>query len=272
MKEKKKISIGTVIFYMIPVCAAVAALFFGRLFARDYLEYKEAVDEYERIDSDYIKDDTGTSDYTDDDSQDDPARLTFFPDLNIDFKGLRNVNSDLACVLYIPVLKIQYPVVYSADNEEYLHRTFEGNYNSSGCIFYDYQSEKDFRGQHTFIFGHNMKNGSMFGRLKKFESDPDTASKHPYFYIYTDGKVRKYEIFSFYQTTSEGTTYQSFTDDKGYDKYISYCLGNSYFKGYRNRIDFSERPGIVTLSTCIGQAGGNERFVVHGALIAESVS
>lgn len=263
--EKKK-SFLTLLFYCIPIVAAASMLYFGYLFYKEYAEYKAAEEEYAEINDKYIKDPKDGTDLFPE-GDDELSRLTYFPDLDISFAGLKARNKDLACVLYIPVLKLKYPVVYSSNNEDYLHRTFEGSYNFSGCIFYDCYSKKDFEGYNTFLFGHNMKNGSMFGRLKTLGTDK-TAARHPYFYIYTDGLIRKYEIFSFYQTTVSSDTYMDVTDDKNYDTYISLCKRWSAFGEYKDNIDFKERPGIVTLSTCTGQAGGNDRFVVHGALIA----
>lgn len=266
MSEKKKITFGTIIFYMIPLAALSAALFFGYLFLKDYLQYKQAEDEYASLNEGYIKEVSDTSDG--DRADDDLSRLNYYPELNIDYAGLKAKNPDFACILYIPTLMIKYPVVYSKDNEDYLHRTYEGNYNFSGSIFYDYLCEKDFAGYNTFLYGHNMKNGSMFGKLKKLQDmADDTYNK--YFYVYTEDKVRKYEIFSFYQTSVGSEAYTDVTDEKVYDSYINYCLRNSCYKGYKKDIDFADRPDIVTLSTCTGPAGGTERFVVHGALIAK---
>lgn len=264
--EKKKKSFLSFLFYCIPVAALMSMLYFGYLFYREYAEYKAAEEEYAEINKELIKEpEDGEAAFPEKD--DEASRLGFFPELHIDFPGLKKRNQDFACVLYIPVLKLRYPVVYSSDNADYLHRTFDGSANFSGCIFYDCFSKKDFEGFNTFLYGHNMKNGSMFGRLKTLESDK-TAPLHPYFYIYTEGMIRKYEIFSFYQTTVFGDTYMDVKDEKSYDSYVSLCKSCSAFSEYKADIDFSGRPGIVTLSTCTGQAGGNDRFVVHGALIA----
>ncbi len=264
--DKKKKSFLTFIFYCIPVIAAASLLYFGYLFYRDYQEYKAADEEYEEINKEFIKE-LPEDEKSFPEKDDELSRLSFFPELDIDFSGMKARNKDFACVLYIPVLKLKYPVVYSSDNADYLHRTFDGSVNSSGCIFYNCLNKKDFEGYNTLLFGHNMRNGSMFGRLKTLGTEK-TASQHPYFYIYTDGMIRKYEIFSFYQTTVFSDTYMDVKDEKSYDSYISLCKSCSAFSEYKGDIDFSRRPGIVTLSTCTGHAGGNDRFVVHGALIA----
>ena len=264
MKEKKKLTPGTILFYLIPVIAGAAAIIFGYLYMKDYLKYKEAADEYADINDNYIQ----ILEDTEEPEDEYDERTDYFPTLSIDFQELKSINDSMACVLYVPALDMTYPVVYSKDNEDYLHKTFEGKYNFAGCIFYDYLSERNFKGYNTFIFGHNMKNGSMFGTLKKFNKEPGLAASNPYFYIYTDGQVRKYEIFSYYQTVGSSKTYDDILSEEDYDAYIDRALKNSNFTEYAEDIEFNARPGMVTLSTCSGRSGGNERFVVHGALIS----
>lgn len=273
--EKRKSSgIGGILFYMVPVVAIAAMLIFGGLFLRDYMEYKSAGDEYADLAEDYIRD--GDADEADADAsavnaedatgESASVKALPYPSLQIDYDALLNTNADFACVLYIPVLDLKYPVVYSADNADYLHKTFEGKRNFAGSIFYDCLSPHDFRAKNTFIFGHNMKNGSMFGTLKKLEKEPGLCASNPYIYVYTKGYVRKYRIFSFYETTDGSVTYDDFEGTDGYDQYVKRCLSKSTFAIDEQTIDFTKRPAMLTLSTCIGRSGGNQRFVVHAAL------
>ena len=67
--------------------------------------------------------------------------------------------------------------VHGRDNETYLHRTYEKNYNFAGTIFVDYENKGDFSDCNTIVYGHNMKNGSMFAQLKKFTQDEETYKK-----------------------------------------------------------------------------------------------
>lgn len=271
-EEKKKTSgIGGILFYMVPVVAIAAMLIFGGLFLRDYMEYKSAGDEYADLAEDYIRGDADEADAVVGNADGDTgesagAEALPYPSLQIDYDALLNTNADFACVLYIPVLDLKYPVVYSADNADYLHKTFEGKRNFAGSIFYDCMSPHDFRAKNTFIFGHNMKNGSMFGTLKKLEKEPGLCASNPYIYVYTKGYVRKYRIFSFYETTDGSVTYDDFEGTDGYDQYVKRCLSKSTFAIDEHTIDFTKRPAMLTLSTCIGRSGGNQRFVVHGVL------
>ncbi|MCI6948741.1 MAG: class B sortase [Oribacterium sp.] len=270
--KKKSSGIGGLLFYMVPVVAVAAMLIFGGLFLRDYMEYKAAGDEYADLAADYIRGGdadeanavAGNADGAAGESV--GAKSLPYPSLQIDYDALLNTNADFACVLYIPVLELRYPVVYSSDNVDYLHKTFEGKQNFAGTIFYDCLSPHDFRAKNTFFFGHNMKNGSMFGTLKKFEKEPGLCASNPYIYVYTKGYVRKYRIFSFYETTDGSATYDDFEGTDGYDQYVKRCLSKSTLAIDEHTIDFAKRPALLTLSTCIGRSGGNQRFVVHAAL------
>ncbi len=83
----------------------------------------------------------------------------------IDFGGLKALNPDIVAWIRCEELGIDYPVVQGADNDYYLHRTFTGEDHIAGCIFMDCRNSADFSDQRTILYGHNMKDGSMFGRL-----------------------------------------------------------------------------------------------------------
>ncbi len=268
-ENKKKRSIGGFLFNLIPVVALAAMLIFGGLFLRDYREYKAAEDEYSDLAEAYIQEDANADDLNGSVEAGDAAdgKISTYPALKIDYDALFRTNEDFACVLYIPVLDLKYPVVYSSDNVDYLTTTFEKKRNFAGAIFYDSMSPHDFRAKNTFIFGHNMKNGSMFGKLKKLEKEEGLCASNPYIYIYTKDHVRKYRIFSFYKTIETSASYDDFDGDEGYDQYVKRCRTNSSFKIDEQDIDFTKRPQLLTLSTCIGRAGGNQRFLVHAALV-----
>lgn len=273
MKNKEK-NYGHFLFNMIPVIAIIGMIVFGALFLKDYIEYKSAEDEYEVLADTFIRDTDSSEEkeYSDKSSQetasddiaaDDPM---YYPVLQIDYDSLEKTNNDFACVICIPALELKYPVVYSADNNEYLHKTFEGRKNSAGSIFYDSLSPRDFTGMNTYIFGHNMKDGSMFGSLKRLEREEGLCSSDPYIYIYTKDCIRKYRIFSFYETSEGSKTYDDFDGDDGYDQYVKMALSNSNYKDSEEKNDFTKRPQLLTLSTCTGQSGSGRRYVIHAYL------
>ena len=116
------------------------------------------------------------------------------------------------------------------------------------------------------IISTAFEHHAVLHTLKKLEKEPGLCASNPYIYVYTKGYVRKYRIFSFYETTEGSATYDDFEGTDGYDQYVKRCLSKSTLAIDEHTIDFAKRPALLTLSTCIGRSGGNQRFVVHAAL------
>ena len=272
-KRKKKQSF---IHYLIPTVLFISMIVFGGLFLRDFLEYRAAEDEYASLQDHIViseepkkeapkKEKAGEEEF-DDEPEEEPVDL-LHPHFQIDYGALSGVNADFTAVLHVPALSITYPVVKSKDNEEYLHRTFEGKANFAGSIFLDANAKGSYDHKNTFIFGHNMKNGTMFGKLKYFLRDEQLANSNPYVFLCRPEGITRYRIFSYYLTTVESPIYNDFEGDKGYDQYLSLVQRLSSYRNYpKDSIDFSQRPDIITLSTCSGPSGGNQRFIVQAAL------
>ncbi len=272
-KKKKKQSF---IHYLIPTVLFISMIVFGGLFLRDFLEYRAAEDEYASLQDHIViseepkkeapKKEKVSEDEFDDEAEEEPVDL-LHPHFQIDYGALSGVNADFTAVLHVPALSITYPVVKSKDNEEYLHRTFEGKANFAGSIFLDANAKGSYDHKNTFIFGHNMKNGTMFGKLKYFLRDDQLANSNPYVFLCRPEGITRYRIFSYYLTTVESPIYNDFEGDKGYDQYLSLIQRLSSYRNYpKDSIDFSQRPDIITLSTCSGPSGGNQRFIVQAAL------
>lgn len=186
---------------------------------------------------------------------------------SVDFEKLLEMNSDVVgWIRFDEPSEINYPVVQGRDNEEYLKRTFEANTNKLGTLFVDVNNPGDFSGRNTFIYGHNMKNGSMFAQLLKYKDD-SFYKEHPYFYIYTpDGKVRTYEIFSAGVVKDTSDSYiMDYADDAAFQTYIDYIKQQS---AYPTSTEVTTASKIVSLSTCTN-VRDDERFLVHGVMIKE---
>ena len=113
--------------------------------------------------------------------------------------------------IYVDALPdISYPIVKGKDNQTYLHQTYEKNYNFAGTIFVDYENSGDFSDCNTLVYGHNMKNGSMFGHLKKFREDDKLYKQDKYFWILTPERNYRYEIITAYTTGVNSDTYTLF--------------------------------------------------------------
>lgn len=186
--------------------------------------------------------------------------LTEFQPSEVDFEKLQAMNPDVIGWLEIEALEsISYPIVQGEDNDYYLHRTFKRTDNYAGSIFVDYTNASDFSDCNTIIYGHNMKNGSMFGKLKQLYED-EKYKKSKYLWICTpEGKYR-YEIFSMQHADVNSDTYTLFGghgDEFG--SYLTKMQKKSEVDLGAENLTKDDR--IVTLSTCT--ANDQVRFVVQ---------
>ena len=277
-RRKRTKTLGDVIRLIVMLAALAVFLYSGYTLYGFYKEYKKSSDEYDNLENSYAVDQEQESENIDNLEDDDALQSISGQEVRtvledgeektlpvlknpIDFTQLLSVNSDIVGWLRIRALYISYPVVQGKDNDYYLHRTFEKTDNFAGCLFVNSYNMGDFTDQNTIIYGHNMKNGSMFGKLKNF-SDPEVFKKSRYFWIFTPDFIYQYRIFSASVVDKTGLTYQtSFTDDE-FDQFISRAYSNSVVDNQGVTVTKEDR--IVTLSTCTGD--DSTRFVVMGKL------
>lgn len=183
-----------------------------------------------------------------------------FPDIEVDFEALSDINPNVKGWLYMEALDISYPIAQADDNEYYLHHSFEGEASRVGAIFVDYENNGDFSDWNTMVYGHNMRNGSMFGSLKRLRSEPELVREHPYFYIFTPEMTARYEVFSYYITERDSDSYEClYTSRQEHSSYLQMAAGHSMEE---LAVDISEEAPIVSLSTCTGNQA--TRFIIHG--------
>lgn len=186
------------------------------------------------------------------------------PNLSVDHDALKAENPDYFCWLYVPSTGISYPVTKGEDNEYYLHHTFEKQSNINGCIFIDTLAWEDMDDYNTFVFGHNMRNGSMFGSLKQLLNEPEKALNDPYFYLMMKDKVMKYHIYAIHVTPPTSDTFHNPATEKEYLDYIDMVKGESIVD---MGVDVSKEDRTVSLSTCSGTGAGKKRLALHGKLV-----
>jgi len=187
-----------------------------------------------------------------------------FPDIEVDFDGLREINPNVVAWLYVGGPEISYPVVQAEDNEYYLRHTIEDKKNSSGAIFMDWEVKTDLSSWNTFIYGHNMKNGTMFGHLKDFIRNSKTYDKDKYIYIFLPDGIYRYEIFSYYLDATDSKMYYTCDNFKEYRAYLREAMKLSVRECDTKAPD---DRNIVTLVTCSGSGSSKQRFFVHGTFI-----
>lgn len=274
---------------LIPAVLIAVFLISSGMFLRDYLSYRQADDEYAALDRYMTADGAGigpnpeygeaggADQAADGNSQKRQENVpswalpfdVFYEPLHVDLNALSEKNPDFVGVIDIPALEIRYPVVKSHDNEEYLHRTFDGTKNAAGCIFLDKDAPADLSAQNTFVYGHNMKNGSMFGKLKNFREN-GTVDRFPYVLLYTPEGTFRYRIFACSEVEASHSIYHGFEDGEGYDAYIRMARNLSAYSMPENgEVDFAKRPKLLSLSTCTGSSH-TMRYVVQCALVEKN--
>ena len=231
-----------------------------------FSEYHEGSSEYENIQELVIiqKEPEVTENSEEEETQETEVQF------QVDFATLKEMNADVvAWIRFDEPSVISYPVVLGIDNAKYLTTTFEGNKNAAGTLFIDMVNNGDFSDRNTFIYGHNMKNGAMFGRLREYKS-AEFYKQNPYFYIYTpDGKETTYQVYSvaIVEDTSESYT-KAFASDEAFVDYLQYIKGLSR---YDTGVTADASSQLVSLSTCTN-VRDNERLVVHGVKISEKMT
>lgn len=192
------------------------------------------------------------------------------PEKNIDWTSLASVNPDIYAWICIPGTKIDYPILqHPTDDSYYLNYNMNGTRGYPGCIYTEKINDKDFTDFDTVVYGHNMRNDSMFATLHNFE-DAAFFEQRPYVYIYTGDKVLAYEIFAAYTADDAHILYSNdFSTEKGRQAYLSNIMKNQTNDGnVRQDVSVSTGSHILTLSTCI-QGQKNKRFLVQAILVNE---
>ncbi len=160
--------------------------------------------------------------------------------ITVDFDALLEINPDVIGWLYCPDTVINYPLVQGEDNDYYLHRLINGTPNNNGTLFVDEQNSAGFSDENTVIYGHHMRNGSMFGYLENYEQQ-SYYEAHPVVYL----------------LTPEGN-------------YASWLAEQRTRSDFSAPVEVERGDRVVTLSTCAYDFQ-DARYVVLGKLVSLTV-
>lgn len=224
------------------LCMITAVICFIFAFLQ-YREYEKGNEEYEEITVEFVKEPEDEDDM-------------FCPD----WEALFAQNSDLVGWIRIAP-EVSYPVVQGDDNSYYLRHGFSREYNVNGCIFMSCYNSPDWTDRNTVVYGHNMRNKSMFGNNNLY-AEKTYTQEHPFFYIYTPDGCYTYRIFSTMTVPDDSRPYETaLASDEEYASYIDDILN---LRDY----PIGDVPGtddrIITLSTC--SSNRSRRFVIQGKL------
>ena len=253
--------------YMIVGCVILFLIAAGFLL-RIFLNYRRSADEYAGLQGDYVS----HMEVAAAQSGDDEETGLQYPPIDINFASLYALNNDLVGWIYVPGCDISYPIVQGEDNDFYLTHTFLGTASSCGAIFMDYADRASFSDFNTFVYGHNMQDGSMFGALHEYWQDETLAEREPYFYVYLrNSTVHKYRICSYYRDAGDSQSYLRVSTPEEKDAYVQMILQKSVLPESTSNEAGAFITGAedtyVTLSTCQGRIGGGQRFLIHGYLV-----
>ncbi len=174
-------------------------------------------------------------------------------DLTADWDALREINPDIVGWIYVPDSQINYPIVQGPDNQKYLNTAFNGSngwFSSAGTIFIDVKNDANFLDRNTFLYGHHMRNGSMFAALTDWESDAE-FNKHRDIYILTPNGNYYAKTFSLLKTNgSEPIVVTQFESDEKYQAYIQKMLNRSMVEQEGDVFTAEQIKQSFALCTC----------------------
>lgn len=184
------------------------------------------------------------------------------PLTSVDLEALRAVNGDVAGWIAIPGTELSYPLVQGPDNRYYLSHNWKRETSSAGAVFLESTNSRDMGDFHTIAYAHQMRNDSMFGSLKYYES-LDYLRQHPSVYVAAGGGIYRYDIFSAQKAGVKSILYRLDLEESHMEEeFLQWCVENSV-------IDTGVVPEagerILTLSTCVGSDRAH-RWVVSAVL------
>ncbi|MCR4610288.1 MAG: class B sortase [Lachnospiraceae bacterium] len=198
--------------------------------------------------------------------------------IDVDIAKLKLDNKDARGWIFFENVDISEPIVQGPDNTKYLETTFDGSNLLEGSIFLDAANQGDFSDKNSIIYGKNMPNGSMFGKLLKYKDEPEYYKDHQFFQVVTADRIYRYQVVAFNEVDKSSEVYKtSFANDREYVEFIR--MVKSLSPVIIMIPDFSDPNAtedeflienykkFATLSTDTGKEGTN--YVVIGVYVGE---
>lgn len=183
--------------------------------------------------------------------------------IEVDFEGLKNLNSDTVGWIKVEGTKINYPFVKAGDNEYYLKHSFDKSDNKKGWVFLDYRNDINNIGKNTILYAHGLVNNEMFGSLRRVVKPNWYKNKNNYVLsVVTPHETLKWLVFSTYTIEPESyyiTT--NFESNEEFDEFINLIKQRSV---YDYGVDVTSGDKLLTLSSCYDD---KKRMVLHAKLI-----
>ena len=188
-----------------------------------------------------------------------------------DYSELKKINNDVIGWIEMPGFgkKIEYPVMKGKDDKYYLNKDFYGNFSYAGSIFIDSRNNPQQVDRHIILYGHAMRDFSMFGNLRDYPKKPEYYTSITKVYLDFMNTRLEYEVFSTYIERS-GYNYRQtgFANDGEYMEFLKRICGKSV---YNYGAELTPMDKVLTLSTCNDSFGGDGRSIVHARLTRQIV-
>lgn len=263
-QKMKRTVISVILIAVIVICIAVIAVYMikGKQASDVYEELQQTVQVTEDIEK------VAETETTEE------SRPSYEGMPEVDFETLWKTNTDICAWVTVPGTQVNYPVLQNASSKEphdtyYLMHTVEKASGLPGAIYIEPCNAADFTDANTVMYGHNMKNGTMFGSLHEFEDDT-FFEEHQYAYIVTPEKNQVYQIFAaiLYDDRHIMGTYD-FSDTANYQLFLDSLTSNRNMGDiFREGVTVTTDDKIITMSTCV-KGQDNKRLLVEAVLIDE---
>ena len=215
----------------------------GALTVHQYLEDKRIQEEYERLAEEAARQTTEAPTEPETEETEPLEEAYVSP---IDFEALTAENPDTIGWIRIPDTNVDYPIVQGTDNDFYLDHDFYGKESAAGSIYLDFESEADLQGRNQILYGHNMKNGSMFKDINRYK-DPEYFKEHQYFSIYTPDREIKLKAVACYYGEAEPIVRKTrFKSQESFDAFVHEMVKPCSYGG---EITYPAKT-LYTLVTC----------------------
>lgn len=190
------------------------------------------------------------------------------PEKNLDWDAIKAENEHIYAWIYLPGTNIDYPILqHPTDDVYYLEHNVDGSKGYPGCIYSEHvNNTTDFMDFHTVLYGHNMKNGTMFQNLHLFR-DESFFDENQFIYVYTPETVYVYEIFASYVHNDEHLLlcYDTVSEE-GKQEYLDVIEGiRDMSAHFRDGIELTTENHLLTMSTCTGDS--STRYLVQCVLV-----
>lgn len=246
MKKKRRLRKGVLV--VILVFFVLLALFSIYWISKWYIEKTRHTEIKEKISEQVVIDETQE-----------------IPEIKVDFDKLKETNEDTVAYLYVKGTDISYPVVRTDNNKFYLNHSYDKSKNNAGWVFMDYRNKLDGNDKNIIMYGHNRRDGIMFGTLKNvLTEDWFKKEENRYVELVLPDKTLVYDVFSVYKIRVEDKYIMTSFEKGEFLEFIEEMKNRSL---YNFKIDVSEDDQILTLSTCI--LFDEYRLVLHAKLKEE---